>query len=272
MPRIYHLAPQTAEGDTVKLAVMPNGDVEKLPLKQKGPRQSTSRPRRSTGRRADSQSPMRTGRDWLRDADGTFAVQLVLMCPSRNFPTGPTLDAALLSVIASLRRSGVAAFAVLEYVPKSQVPHYHILTSEIDEAAIERARLIWLRRMDDRNGRRGVKVDATPILNAEHERHLRQRYLPKQFGKRPPQWYEAAPIARWRQTGLKKAKPIQIIEISKTEEQSWHAKAGLKPFYKRHFSSAGSLKTHLSKAYEAPTDQKVAAKDEQHLKRNDMNH
>lgn len=261
MPRIYHLAPQTAEGDTVKLAVMPNGDVEKLPSKHKGPRLGTSRPARGTGRRAESQSPMRTGRDWLRDADGSFAVQLVLMCPSRNFPTGPTLDAALLSVIASLRRSRVAAFAVLEYVPKSQVPHYHILTSEIDEAAIERARLIWLRRMDDRNGRRGAKVSANPIIDAEHERYLRQHYLPKQFRKRPPHWYEAAPIARWRQTGLKKAKPVQIIEMSRAEEESWHAKTGRKPFYRRHFNASNSLAAHLSTANEQSPDQKTAASD-----------
>lgn len=226
MPRIYHLAPQSPESDTVKFAVMPNGDVEKLPSKHKGPRLSNSRPARSTGRRADSKSPMRTGRDWLRDADCTFAVQLVLMCPSRHFPRGSTLDVALVSVIASLRRSGVAAFAVLEYVPKSQVPHYHILTTEIAEAAIERARLLWLRHMNDKNGRRGAKLDANRIIDAEHERYLRQHYLSKQFGKRPPHWYKAAPIARWRKTGLKKAKPLQIIQMSKAEEQSWHAKTG----------------------------------------------
>ena len=241
---------------------MPNGDVEKLPSKHKAQRRRANRPGRSPGRRSASQSPVRTGRDWLRDADCTLVVQLVLMCPSRRFPTGPTLDAALLSVMASLRRSGVAAFAVLEYVPKSQVPHYHILTTEVAEAAIDRTRLLWLRHMDDKNGRRGAKVDANRIIDAVHERYLRQRYLPKQFGKRSPHWYEAAPIARWRQTGLKKAKPLQIIQMSKAEEESWHAKTGRKPFYRRHFNAANSLAAHLSSTNEQSPDHKATVSDE----------
>lgn len=240
---------------------MPNGDVVKLPTKHKAPRRRAARQGRSPGRRSASQSPVRTGRDWLRDADCTFVVQLVLMCPSRRFPTGQTLDAALLSVIASLRRSGVSAFAVLEYVPKSQVPHYHILTAEIDKAAIERVRLLWLRLMNDKSGRRGAKVDVTPILDADHERHLRQRYLPKQFGKRPPHWYATAPIARWRQTGLKKAKPVHIIEMSTAEEKSWHTKTGRKPFYKRHFNAAESLSAHLSSTNGKSPAHKSAASD-----------